>query len=158
MADENSTDVTVETPDYTTFEEVYRVFLGTIDSYYLSQMEDDELKENLFGYLDNALLNFSTYISKDFSDLNEEEGHFNVKLTRLEISLLAKGMKLEWVRRSKHSEELMQKAIGDRDYQAVQGYQYLDRLRDVDRDLEKEIRTLINRIEYSDSSLYGDMA
>lgn len=144
-------------PDHTYFEEIYSLFLGTIDSYYLSKMDDDELKANLFGYLQNALINFSTYISKDITDIDTDEQRFNIKLTLYEKTILAKGMKLEWVRLQKHSEELMEKAIGDRDYSAVQGYQYLDRLAAMESSLKREIKSLINNLEYSDSDLYGDM-
>lgn len=78
-------------------------------------------------------------------------------MKRYEIALLAKAMKLEWVREQKHSEELMRKAIGDRDYTSDKGYQYLDRLQAMEKQLSREIMTTINRIEYADRDLYGDM-
>ncbi|TAS75880.1 hypothetical protein BV280_15635, partial [Lactiplantibacillus plantarum] len=67
----------------------------------------------------------------------------------------AKAMKLEWVREQTYSEELMRKSIGDRDYNATQGYQYLDRLLTMGKQLEKEIIMNLNRIEYSNQELYG---
>ncbi|KRL91688.1 hypothetical protein [Limosilactobacillus ingluviei] len=157
MADETVNEEVINDPDYTYFEEVYRVFLGTIESYYFSKMDDEELSETLFGYLNNGISVFSTYISKDFTDLDQEKGRFNFKLSRIEITILARAMKLEWVRSHKYSQELMEKAIGDRDYAAVQGYQYLDRLSAMDKSLQREIKTLINELEYADEELYGDM-
>lgn len=150
-------DTKINDPQYTYYEEVYEVFLRTVDSYDFEQMDDDELKETLYGYLDLGRLAFSTYISKDFYDDSPSEGRFNFKLSRAEMTLLAMAMKLEWVREHKHSEELMRKSIGDRDYAAVQGYQYLEKLQSMENQLTKELDSRINRIEYSNQDLYGDM-
>ena len=51
----------------------------------------------------------------------------------------------------------MRKAIGDRDYTTVQGYQYIDRLQNMEKQLSREITAQINRLEYSNSELYGEM-
>lgn len=51
----------------------------------------------------------------------------------------------------------MRKSIGDRDYASTQGYQYLDRLQSMEKQLSNEIRTTVNRIEYANQELYGDM-
>lgn len=155
--DEEKTNVGVNNPNYTYFEEVYKAFLNTVDSYDFSEMDDNELSEVLYGYLDAGRVVFSTYISKDFYDDNVEEKRFNIKLSRVEINLLAKAMKLEWVREHRNSEELMRKAIGDRDYSTTQGYQYLESLGKMESQLSREIESTINKIEYSDSDRYGDM-
>ena len=144
-------------PKYTYYEEVYKVFLNTVDSYDFAQMDDDELESVLYGYMDSGRLLFSTYIAKDFMDDDPENKRFNFKMTRVEIALLAQAMKLEWVREHLNSEELMRKAIGDRDYTTVQGYQYIDRLQNMEKQLSREITTQINRLEYSNSDLYGEM-
>ena len=85
-------------PKYTYYEEVYKVFLNTVDSYDFAQMDDDELESVLYGYMDSGRLLFSTYIAKDFMDDDPENKRFNFKMTRVEIALLAQAMKLEWVR------------------------------------------------------------
>lgn len=157
IMDEEKTNMGVKNPNYTYFEEVYKAFLNTVDSYDFSAMDDDELSEVLYGYLDAGRVVFSTYITKDFYDDNVEEQRFNIKLSRVEINLLAKAMKLEWIREHRNSEELMRKAIGDRDYSATQGYQYLESLGKMESQLSREIESTINKIEYSDSDRYGDM-
>lgn len=144
-------------PDHTYYEEVYKAFLNSVDSYELAQMDDDELKERLYGYLDAGRVVFETYISEDFYDDDPQKQRFNFKMKRFEITLLAKAMKLEWVREQKHSEELMRKAIGDRDYTSDKGYQYLDRLQTMEKQLSREISSTISRIEYANDDLYGDM-
>lgn len=144
-------------PDHTYYEEVYKAFLNSVDSYELAQMDDDELKERLYGYLDAGRVVFETYIPEDFYDDDPQKQRFNFKMKRFEITLLAKAMKLEWVREQKHSEELMRKAIGDRDYTSDKGYQYLDRLQAMEKQLSREISSTISRIEYANDDLYGDM-
>lgn len=144
-------------PNYTYYEEVYKAFLNSVDSYDLYQMDNDELEERLYGYMDAGRVALETYISADFFDDDLEAKRFNFKMKRYEIILLAKSMKLEWVREQKHSQELMRKSIGDRDYSSTQGYQYLDRLQAMEKQLSNEIRTTVNRIEYANQELYGDM-
>lgn len=144
-------------PNYTYYEEVYKAFLNSVDSYDLYQMDNDELEERLYGYMDAGRVALETYISADFFDDDVEAKRFNFKMKRYEIILLAKSMKLEWIREQKHSQELMRKSIGDRDYSSTQGYQYLDRLQSMEKQLSNEIRTTVNRIEYANQELYGDM-
>ena len=72
--------------------------------------------------------------------------------------MLAKAMKLEWVLNKKYSEELMVKAIGDRDYAAVQGYKYLEQLQSMEKQLVKEIDIMIQRVEFGNPDVLGSMA
>lgn len=148
---------TQNNPQYTYYEEVYKLFLGSVDSYEMNMMDDDELEERLYDYMDRGRIILETNSSIDFYDDNPAEKRFNFKLKGYEKTLLAKAMKLEWVREQTYSEELMRKSIGDRDYNATQGYQYLDRLLTMGKQLEKEIIMNLNRIEYSNQELYGEM-
>lgn len=158
---ENSTvhqqDSLERNPEYTYFDEVYEVFLNSIDSYELVAIAEDELENTLLGYLDVACDQFINYIAQDFYDKDFNEKHFNFKLTRYEMVMLAKAMKLAWVRTKKYSEELMSKAIGDRDYQAVQGYKYLEQLQVTERNLDKEIKLMIQAREFGDEEILGNM-
>ncbi|MCC4466847.1 hypothetical protein [Limosilactobacillus reuteri] len=148
----------MDTGNKTQFDEVYEVFLASIDSYDLAKLDDDELSDTLKSYLLSGVEVFDTYIDKEFTDYDTQNSCFNFKLNRREINILAKAMKLEWVRLKKHSQELMEKAYGDRDYSAIQGYRYLEELQLMEVQLSKEIKNEINTIEYANSDLYGDMA
>lgn len=145
-------------PEHTYFNEVYQAFLGMIDSYELASISDDELMSVLWGFLDTGRNRLYAYISKDFYDVDNEHDRFNFKCTHAEIGLLAKCMKLEWVSTVKHSEELMRKSIGDRDYKAQQGYQYLEKLQAMENQLKTDIKNTMNEMEYSDVDLWGTMA
>lgn len=142
----------------TKFEEVYRAFLASIDSFQLAKMDDEELEETLWEWLDAARVMFVNYSSIDFYDVDMENKCFNSKLSHAEMTLLAKSMKLEWVRMKKHSEDVMNKSLGDRDYTAVQGYNYLKQYAVMETQLINEINKMINKIEYANKTLYGDMA
>lgn len=142
---------------YTTYEEVYKAFLSSVDSYDLAAMDDISLEETMYRYLVSGRIVFANYAAKDLTDDDPENKRFNVKLSSYEIVVLAKAMTLEWVRVHKNSEENMRKSIGDRDYNAVQGYQYLEKLQALDSQLTREIRRDILRLEYGNSELYGDM-
>lgn len=150
-----------EEKPHTSFEGIFKLFLNSIDSYEIAaiaQNDDGELDEVLQGFLSNALGGFVNYIVKDLLDVDYEKGQFNVELTRYEEIMLAKAMKLEWVRNKKYSEELMVKAIGDRDYAAQQGYKYLEQLQSMEDKLNKEIQIMVQRVEFGNPDVLGDMA
>ncbi|KRL07923.1 hypothetical protein [Liquorilactobacillus hordei] len=140
----------------TKFDVIYKAFLNSVDSYEFNAIDDEELEETLWGYLDSGRVLFVTY-SKDLYDVDLENKQFNVNLNGFEISMLAKAMKLEWISRTKNSEEMMKKSIGDRDYQAVQGYNYIAQLSKVERQLRTEIQEGLVDYEYSQAALYGEM-
>lgn len=77
------------------------------------------------------------------------EGYFNADLTGNEQYILALGMKKAWLSSKKFSADLMSKDIGDRDYRAVQGFNYIKELRNLDLELEEEIRRYGVQYTYS---------
>lgn len=76
-------------------------------------------------------------------------GRFNFDLTNQEQYILALGMKKSWLSSKKYSADLMVKDVGDRDYKAVQGFNYLKELSNLDEDLEEEIRKYAVGYTYS---------
>ncbi len=148
----------IEQTEKTKFEDVYKAFLSSVDSFQLAKMDDQELEETLWEWLDAARVPFVNYKIVDFYDVDMENKCFNSKLSHAEVALLAKSMKLEWVRMKKHSEDVMNKSLGDRDYNAVQGYNYLKQYSVMETQLVNEINKMINKIEYANSKIYGDMA
>lgn len=131
----------------TKFSEVYALFYGQIDDYELGSLSREDLALVADKYLVNSLLTIQDTVT-DIFDIDIEDKQFNSTLEYPELMLLAKAMKLEWVKEKKYSEELMRKSIGDRDYKAVQGYSYLAHLGDVEKHLEKEIKNQLIRLSY----------
>lgn len=141
----------------TKFEDVYSLFLQSIDDYELAQVEQDELEEVLSMYLLNCFGHLQEGV-RDLSDIDIDSKEFNYEASHVEKLVIAKAMKLEWISTKKSSQELMEKAIGDRDYKAVQGTEYLKELTRVEKALRDEIsRTLLN-YSYSTEDFFGGLA
>ncbi|MBO1087250.1 hypothetical protein [Enterococcus mundtii] len=140
----------------TEFKEIYRLFLSSVDDYELADVDEDELKDVLEGYLLNAMAQLQSSMV-DVSDFDLENSKFNVNLSHLEKVALAKAMKLEWVGEKLYSADLMRKSIGDRDYKAVQGTDYLRQLGIMDLRLRKEIDRLLIDYSYTDKDQMGGL-
>ncbi|WP_461199365.1 hypothetical protein [Enterococcus sp. N249-2] len=140
----------------TSFSDIYDLFLAQIDDYELGELNPDEIDIVLEKFLINGLINIQTTISS-IEDIDTEVKQFNQDIPLMERILIAKSMKLEWVREKKYSEELMRKSIGDRDYKAVQGTDYLKSLTAVESKLEQELKKSIVDRSYRSEDYYGDM-
>ena len=134
----------------TNFSEIYDLFLSQIDDYEMADVSDIELEDVLLKHIQNAIptLQDSTV---DLNVIDFQNKNFGTTLSFVEKSLFAKAMKLEWVREKRYSSELMRKAIGDRDFKAVQGVTYLKEIGALERQLEEEIRK-----ELIESSYHGE--
>lgn len=132
----------------TKFSEIYTLFLGQIDDYELAMVEEDELDLVLKKYMINAISNLQDSMHDIDEIFDFENEVFKEDLGFTEKSIFAKAMKLEWLREKKYSAELMQKAIGDRDFTAVQGYNYLKEINAIEKDLSKEIREYLIAYSY----------
>ncbi|MBS4462304.1 hypothetical protein JXA27_06995 [Aerococcaceae bacterium zg-B36] len=140
----------------TKFQEIYPLFLSQIDDYEMSQLEDNELEVLIKPYLLVAIITCQRTIS-DIDEVNEEEEYFEKDLTLQEKILLAKAMKLEWIREKKFNLELMRKSLGDRDYKAIQGTDYLKELTNVEATLRKEVTQELIEYTYSKNDFWNDL-
>ena len=111
----------------TSFEEIYPLFFAQIDDYTFAQAEEESVLNELEKYLSNSYL--SIYSIMQDLEIDFENKVFSRELVMIEKLIIAKAMAAEWLLKKLNSEELMVKAIGDRDYNAVQGYGYLKQLR-----------------------------
>ena len=111
----------------TSFEEIYPLFFAQIDDYTFAQADEDAVLSELEKYLSNSYLTFYS-IMQDL-DIDLVNKQFSRQLVMIEKLMIAKAMAAEWLLKKLNSEELMVKAIGDRDYNAVQGFGYLKQLR-----------------------------
>lgn len=138
----------------TTFQSIYKKFLGLIDDYELALVNDEELNEVLFGYLDMARSLHFPQCTKDLEKLTEVKGvgEFEADLTSQEQSILALGMKKTWLSSKVNSADLMTKDIGDRDYKAIQGTSYIKELSKLDKTIEDEIYRYANAYTWKNFS------
>ncbi|MED3976202.1 hypothetical protein P4639_22650 [Priestia megaterium] len=126
----------------TSFSSIYAKFLGLVDDYELAIPEDEQLTEVLFGYLDMARSLYFPQCKKDLDKVTLGEnglGEFTEDLTSQEQFILALGMTRAWIAPKLKNADLMSKAIGDRDYKAVQGNPYLKQLGQLELQIDKEV-------------------
>lgn len=141
----------------TPFELIYKKFLSLIDDYELALITPEELNEVLFEYLDQARSLHFPQCNKNLDDLSEINGlgEFAEKLSSQEQYILALGMKKAWLSPKKNFSDNMSKEIGDRDYKAVQGTNYLKELSKLDDQIEDEIRKYAVAYTYKNFNLEG---
>lgn len=124
------------------------MFVSSIDSYELANLEEDGFYEYLEQLLMNGISSCMQISSnRKLEEYDLEEKVFTEDLKHTEKVALSKGMKLAWISDKLYNEDLMRKDLGDRDYKAVQGTDYIRRLSDLDTKLRKEIEQLL--IDYS---------
>ena len=140
----------------TKFSDMYSLFLSQITDYEMGGLGREELELVASNYLIRALINIQE-IETDIMDIDEEKQVFNNDLTLPEKLIIAKSMKLEWVRDRIFQEDLMRQNIGDRDYRAVQGTAYLDSLRVLANQLSEEVRRDLLRNDWGKASSYNRM-
>ena len=142
----------------TKFDTIYDMFLSQIDDYELSLVGDDVLPYIFKRYLTNSMLTIQEVSPSPIDSINLNESQFDDTLSLQLQLLIAKAMKLEWVKEKLYSEELMRKSIGDRDYQAVKGTDYINSLTDLSNNLGSEIRNDLMRFSYlEDNAIEGFM-
>lgn len=136
----------------TNFTEVYDLFLSQIDDNELGQVDADEFDYVLERYLINCLPNLEESMF-DLNSIDMESKNFGIDLTIFEKSIISKSMKLEWLRQRMNSAELMVKSIGDRDFNSVQGFNYLREISSLERDLKKDVRDYVLKNSYREDYL-----
>ncbi len=141
----------------TPFDKIYKKFLGQIDDYELAIPEEAELNEILFAFLDEARSLYFPQCQKDLDNITESNGvgEFAEDLSSQEQYILSLGMRKAWLSPKLHSADLMSRAIGDRDFKAVQGTNYLRELSKLDDKIEEEIRRYSVEYTYKGFSLEG---
>lgn len=141
----------------TSFEDIYKKFLRLVDDYELGLVEEEELNEILFGFLDTSRSLYFPQCKKDLEAITEYMGigEFQEDLTSQEQYILALGMKKAWLSPKLNNADLMAKAIGDRDYKAVQGTNYIKELAKLDTQIEDEIDRYARSYTWSNFSTEG---
>lgn len=119
--------------------------------------DESELNEILFAFLDEARSLYFPQCKKNLDAITESNGvgEFADDLNSQEQFILALCMKKAWLSPKLHSADLMRKEIGDRDYKAVQGTNYLKELSKLDDKIEDEIRRYSVEYTYKGFSLEG---
>lgn len=135
----------------TPFSKIYDIFLSNIDSYSLFKLleEDEEaFLEECKTWLIQAITNNPLIfeVTLDFSNDNNEFVH---DLTLVEIVSLGKLMVVEYLNPFVLSEVSWRQTLNSKDYRSYKPSGHIKDLQSVKRNLEEEVRTMINRQSYS---------
>lgn len=113
-----------------------------IDDYELGLITSEELNEVMFLYLDESRSMYFPQCAKSLDEITVSQGvgEFNETLNSQEQFILALGMKKAWLSSKINNADLMSKDIGDRDYKAIQGTNYIKELSKLNNLIKDEIR------------------
>ncbi|EML6324833.1 MULTISPECIES: hypothetical protein [Bacillus cereus group] len=125
----------------TPFSEIYKLFLGKIDSYDFAKLTKEELEEDLKDYLDLAISNFIV-CTKDLEDMTDEG--FNEKLTMKEKDILATLMVLEFLKPKMATDELIIQALTDKDIRMTSQANHLKLVMELSKQIERRVQTAMN--------------
>lgn len=125
----------------TPFTDIYRLFLAKVNSYDLTTYTLEELEEDLLGYLELSIANF-TVCTKDLSEV--ENHSFKAKLNTKEKNILANFMVLEFLRPKMTTDELIVQAMTDKDIRMTSQANHLKLVMEHYKNLERRVNNEMN--------------
>jgi hypothetical protein len=128
----------------TSYEIIYNKFLQRVVDYKILQMEDEDVKMMLNGWLTSAIANFRTCAS-DLSKRDDTLEQFEDDLTDLEIEILSILMVSEWLAPQLNSTLLTRQLITGKDEKFYSQSAHLKELMDLQAASDKKARLLLNR-------------
>ena len=134
----------------TPYKEIFGMFLNDIkDKKLVDLLSPDELGDILEDYLyESADIHFKK-CAQDLSDRDDELKQFNMDLTNEEQRILAKGMKLKWLSSNfVANEQLLNARLTTKDYNIFSPANQLKALTNIEKELRREIKSLITRYQY----------
>ena len=128
----------------TSYEVIYSRFLAKITDYKILQMEDEDVKMMLNGWMISAIANFRTCAS-DLSQRDDALEQFNHDLTDLEIEILSILMVSEWLAPQLNSVLMTKQLITGKDEKFYSQSAHLKELMELQAASDKKARLLLNR-------------
>ena len=129
--------------NFTTFEDVYQVFLRKIRDYDLAKLFDFDMEDIMFGYLVAAITKFKS-CKKHITDINIEEQRFNCSLNITEIDILANFMVYEWITPYVNDEDLLKNTLNTSDYSNYSPANLLSTMKSRQEEARQTARRLMN--------------
>lgn len=111
----------------TSYDTIFDLFLSNITDYELAELIDAELETQLLKYLKGAIVEFR-YCIVDLTDRNDVTLTFNIELSETEQSILAKFMLVKWINPNVLRLENIRQSLGNKDFQAYSGANFIDKL------------------------------
>lgn len=128
--------------------ELYELFLSKVSDYGFLKITEEELEEDLLGYLKSATAKF--YKCKSSLKVIEEDGvkRFEDELHPFELEILTTLMLVEYLKPQVLSSEVLKQSLSDKDFKIYSQANQLQQLNLTYRMLRMEAGKLITEYTY----------
>ena len=137
----------------TSYETIYKWALRKIDDPSLAQWAEEDLENELYGWMLSAIAKFRK-CKNDLSDRNEELKQFNTDLLLVEQEILGILMAREWLAPQLNSVNLTSQVFGGKEEKFYSQAAHLDSLSDRDEKLKLEAQQLHRDYTYMDNDYF----
>lgn len=137
----------------TSYETIYKWALRKIDDPSLAQWAEEDLENELYGWMLSAIAKFRQ-CKNDLSDRNEELKQFNTDLLLVEQEILAILMAREWLAPQLNSVNLTSQVFGGKEEKFYSQAAHLDSLGERDEKLKLEAQQLHRDYTYMDNDYF----
>ena len=137
----------------TSYGTIYKWALRKIDDPSLAQWAEEDLENELYGWMLSAIAKFRQ-CKNDLSDRNEELKQFNTDLLLVEQEILAILMAREWLAPQLNSVNLTSQVFGGKEEKFYSQAAHLDSLSDRDEKLKLEAQQLHRDYTYMDNDYF----
>ena len=137
----------------TSYETIYKWALRKIDDPSLAQWAEEDLENELYGWMLSAIAKFRK-CKNDLSDRNEELKQFNTDLLLVEQEILGILMAREWLAPQLNSVNLASQVFGGKEEKFYSQAAHLDSLSDRDEKLKLEAQQLHRDYTYMDNDYF----
>lgn len=137
----------------TSYATIYKWALRKIDDPSLAQWEDEDLTNELHGWMLSAIAKFRQ-CKNDLSDRDDELGQFNSDLLLIEQEILAILMAREWLAPQLNSVTLTSQVFGGKEEKYYSQSAHLDSLSERDEKLKLEAQQLHRDYTYLDNDYF----
>jgi hypothetical protein len=137
----------------TSYETIYKWALRKIDDPSLAQWAEEDLENELYGWMLSAIAKFRQ-CKNNLSDRNEEQKQFNVDLLLIEQEILAILMAREWLAPQLNSVNLTSQVFGGKEEKFYSQAAHLDALSERDEKLKLEAQQLHRDYTYMDNDYF----
>lgn len=111
----------------TSYEDIFKIFLGKISDFNLFKMPDCELYDYCHEIMRSAITKIDS-INNNFEDMNDELMEFNSELSYLEIEILATQMVVEWIDKQINTTQLLRMFVGTKEESMASQANHLSQL------------------------------
>lgn len=127
---------------------IYSIFLNKISDYNFISLKLEDLEKIEYEYLKSAKAKFIQ--CKSDLTIDDNLKAFVYDLSDLEQEILSSLMVIEWLQPKIYHSDLLEQRLTPKDFQVYSSANHIKELRELKKDMEKQINDLISAYSYSD--------